>query len=64
MRKYLTIEEIRNAEKLKAMDRETGIIESGVGAPKHRVSQKILAGAAVIAAIWAAVVFRRRNSSQ
>lgn len=64
MRKYLTIEEIRNAEKLKAMDREAGIIESSAGAPRHSAGQKILAGAAVVAAVWAAVAFRKRNRPQ
>ena len=64
MRKYLTIQEIRNAEKLKAMDQETGIIESSAGVPKHGVGQKILTSAAVIAAVWAVVIFHRRNRSQ
>lgn len=58
MKKYLTIEEIRNAEKLKAMDQDANIIETSANTVSDG-KQRLLTGLALFAAIWAFIVLRR-----
>ena len=58
MKKYLTIEEIRNAEKLKAMDQDANIIETSAKTTDDG-KQRLLTGFALFAAIWAFIVLRR-----
>ncbi len=58
MKKYLTIEEIRNAEKLKAMDQDVNIIETSANTVSDG-KQRLLTGLALFAAIWAFIVLRR-----
>ncbi len=58
MKKYLTIEEIRNAEKLKAMDQDANIVETSANTVSDG-KQRLLTGLALFAAIWAFIVLRR-----
>ena len=58
MKKYLTIEEIRNAEKLKAMDQDANIIETSAKTTDDG-KQRLLTGFALFAAVWAFIVHRR-----